>query len=54
MVYQERVRVFMKNISYRSELTRVGPAPKMSETGPKLFFEPISCKLKQGFEWEVI
>ena len=35
--------------SNRSELIRVGPAPKMSETGPRLFLEWVSCKLKQGF-----
>ena len=26
----------------------------MSEIDPSLFFEPVSCKLKQGFVWGVI
>ena len=39
--------------SNRSELIRVGPAPEMSETGPSLFFKPVSCKQEQGFVWGV-
>ena len=30
-------------------LTRVGPAPKISETSPSFFFEPVSRKQEQGF-----
>ena len=43
-----------RQIKNRSDLIRVGPASHMSETGLTLFFKPISCKLKQGFVWEVI
>ena len=55
----ERFRVFIKKISYqsesnRSELIGVGPAPETSETGPSLFFEPISLKRRQGLVWGAI
>ena len=51
----ERFLVFMK-ISYwselePSELIGVGPAPETNETGPSLFFEPVTCKLIQGLVW---
>ena len=56
MVDLHRFRVFMKKISYRtslkrSELIRIGPVPVMSETGPRLFFEPVSCKPEEGLVW---
>ena len=40
--------------STQSELICVSPAPEMSETGPSLFFEPVSCKQEQGFVWGTI
>ena len=54
MVDLERFRVFTEKISYRSELIQVGPAPEMSETGPSLLFEPVSCKQEQEFVWSAI
>ena len=55
----ERFSVFMKKIRTspslnRCELTRVGPAPETSESGPSLFFESVSCKQEQGFVWGAI
>ena len=49
----------MTKISYRSELESgrthsCSLAPEMSETGLSLYFEPVLCKLKQGFVWGVI
>ena len=35
-------------------LIRVGSAPGMSQTGLRWFFEPVSCKQKQGFVWRPI
>ena len=36
-------------------LIRVGSAPRMSgQTGLRWFFEPVSCKQKQGFVWRPI
>ena len=40
--------------SNRPELIRVGPAHEMSKTGLTSFFEPVSCKQEQGFEWAAI
>ena len=40
--------------SNQSELISISSAPDMSGTGPSTFFEPVSCKLKQGFVWRVI